>query len=214
MTNDYQRAYQLLYNHFGSQCWWPGETALETVVGAVLVQNTNWKNVEKAIANLHDGGVLSYDALAAMPIHQLAEFVRPSRFFNVKAKRLKALLDMVEEEYSGDLNSLLDDKLWRAREKLLSVKGVGQETADSILLYAADQPIFVVDAYTHRVFSRHNLLDEETDYEAIQETFMGNLVEDVQLYNEFHALIVAVAKKYCKKTKPLCEKCPLKELNH
>lgn len=212
MESDYQRAYQLLYTYFGPQHWWPGETEIEIVVGAILVQNTNWQNVEKAIVNLQDAGVLSFEALAAMPIEQLAEFIRPSGFFNVKAKRLKALLCMIEEEYSSELQNLLDDELWVAREKLLSVKGVGQETADSILLYAANQPIFVVDAYTHRVFSRHNLLDEETDYESIQETFMANLAKDVQLYNEYHALIVAVAKKYCKKTKPLCDSCPLKDI--
>lgn len=214
MSNEYQRAYELLSDHFGPQYWWPGETAIEIVVGAVLVQNTNWQNVEKAIANLQDSGVLSFEALVAMPTEQLAEYIRPSGFFNVKAKRLKALLGMIDEYYSGELDGLLEDGLWEAREKLLSVKGVGQETADSILLYAAHQPIFVVDAYTHRVFSRHNLLDEETDYSTIQEIFMGNLEEDVQIYNEYHALIVAVAKRYCKKTKPLCDSCPLRDIGH
>lgn len=213
MANVYKESFELLYDHFGPQGWWPGESDIEIVVGAILVQNTNWQNVEKALSNLQNDGMLTFEALVAMPMEELAEYIRPSGFFNVKAKRLKALLAMIEEEYSGDLQCLLVDELWVAREKLLRVKGVGEETADSILLYAANQPIFVVDSYTHRVFSRHNLLDEETDYSTIQETFMSNLEEDVQLYNEYHALIVAVAKKYCRKKKPLCDKCPLQGIN-
>ena len=212
--NPYEETFQLLFDHFGPQGWWPADTQIEIVVGAVLAQNTNWQNVEKALDNLRDNNLLNIEALVSIDIESLAGHIRPSGFFNVKAKRLKALLGMIEGEYSGDLEQLFTDELWAARENLLSVKGVGEETADSILLYGGKQPVFVVDSYCHRVFSRHNLLDEETDYQTIQQTFMVNLPEDAQLFNEYHALIVAVAKKYCKKKKPLCDLCPLKDIGY
>lgn len=209
----YEQAYRKLYSFFGPQGWWPAESALEMVVGAVLTQNTNWNNVEKAIGNLRDAGVLNYEALVALPQDDLAGYIRPSGFFNVKAKRLSKLLLMIKQTYSGDLGALLSDELWNARDALLGVNGVGPETADSILLYAGGHEIFVVDAYTHRIFSRHNMVDEETDYQSIQETFMANLPADAQLYNEFHALIVVTAKEFCKKNNPLCSACPLRGLN-
>lgn len=209
----YQEAYIRLYDFFGPQYWWPAESTFEIVVGAVLTQNTNWNNVEKAVGNLKDAGLLSYEGLIALSLDDLADFIRPSGFFNVKAKRLHALLLMIEKRYYGDLDALLVDELWNARDALLGVRGVGPETADSILLYGGEQQIFVVDAYTHRIFSRHNLLDEETDYQSIQDTFMENLPADTKLYNEFHALIVMAAKKFCKKKNPLCSDCPLRGLN-
>ena len=209
----YEEAYQRLLDYFGPQNWWPAETAFEIVVGAVLTQNTNWSNVEKAIINLKEAGVLTYKGLEALPVENLAELIRPSGFFNVKATRLKKILAMIEENYGGDLDALFFDELSNARTNLLRVKGVGPETADAILLYAAGQPIFVIDAYTHRIFSRHNLVDEETDYQSMQEQFMDSLPESTALYNEFHALIVIGAKTFCKKKKPLCEGCPLFGLN-
>lgn len=212
--NSYQEAYHTLQEHFGDPgSWWPAETPFEIVIGAVLVQNTNWKNVEKALTNLREADLLNYTALCALEKEELAEYIRPAGFYNVKAMRLTNLLRMLEESYDGDLDSLLEDEMWTARESLMGVKGIGAETADAILLYAGEHPLFVVDAYTHRVFSRHNLLDEETDYQSIQETFMGNLDEDVALFRAYHGLIVEVAKKYCKKSTPLCDLCPLRGLN-
>ncbi len=204
--------YQLLFDHYGPQNWWPGETALEMIVGAVLTQNTNWENVKKAIENLKNAGVLSLDVLDSLPPEDLAYYIRPSGYYNLKAKRLKNLLRMIIERYDGKLEGLLADELEEGRRKLLSVSGVGPETADSILLYACNQPIFVVDAYTHRIFSRHNLIDEETDYHSIQETFMAAIPAEVQLFNEYHALIVKLGKEFCKKTNPRCEACPLSGL--
>ncbi len=211
--NLYILAYERLFDHFGPQDWWPGETPFEIMVGAVLTQNTNWLNVTRAIDNLRTAGVLSYGLLLALPLENLAELIRPSGYYNVKAGRLRNVLLMIENLYEGDPELFYQDDMVSARENLLSVKGIGPETADSILLYACNHPVFVVDAYTHRVFSRHNLVEEETDYSAMQSLFMDNLPEEMELYNEYHALIVAVAKKYCKKTKPLCRICPLSGLN-
>jgi endonuclease-3 related protein len=209
----YLDAYQLLYSHFGPQGWWPGETPLEIMVGAVLTQNTNWTNVTKAIDNLRQGGMLGYPQLLEMSLDLLAEYIQPSGYYNLKAKRLHNLLKMIENLYDGNLDHFSNDDVVSARENLLNVKGVGPETADSILLYACVQPVFVIDTYTHRVFSRHNLVEEETDYHTMQTVFMDHLPEDVQLFNEFHALIVRVAKQFCKKTNQLCEQCPLQGLN-
>jgi len=209
----YLDAYQLLYSHFGPQGWWPGETPLEIMVGAVLTQNTNWANVTKAIDNLRQGGMLGYPQLLEMSVDLLAEYIQPSGYYNLKAKRLHNLLKMVENLYDGNLDHFLNDDVVSARENLLKVKGVGPETADAILLYACGQPVFVIDTYTHRVFSRHNLVEEETDYQSMQAVFIDHLPEDVQLFNEFHALIVRVAKQFCKKTNQRCEQCPLRGLN-
>lgn len=205
----FKEMYRALYTHYGPQNWWPGETALEMVVGAVLTQNTNWKNVDKAIANLKRAGVLSFETLYGLSHEELAEHIRPAGYYNVKAKRLKNLLRMIMAEYDGELQQLVDDGPDSARSNLLAVNGIGEETADSILLYGAGHAIFVVDAYTHRVFSRHNLVEEECGYGDIQERFMDNLAADAALFNEYHALIVRVGKEYCKKSTPLCEQCPL-----
>lgn len=207
--NVFRDMYSTLLDHFGPQSWWPGESSFEMVVGAVLTQNTNWKNVSKAIENLRKAGLLQLDLLVALSPTELASYIRPAGYYNLKAKRLLNLLRMIVNEYDGDLNNLLDDELESARQNLLQVNGIGEETADSILLYAGGQPIFVVDAYTHRVFSRHNLLEEETSYQEIQERFMDNLPADTALFNEYHALIVKVAKEFCKKKEPLCQYCPL-----
>lgn len=212
-TDNFSYVYELLLDRFGYQSWWPGETPFEIVVGAVLTQNTNWQNVTKAIDNLKNMNWLSYDALSTAPVEELAEAIRPSGYYNLKARRLKNLLDMIGREYEEDLSFLLSDETGSARQNLLSVKGVGPETADSILLYAGNHPVFVIDAYTHRVFSRHNLIPEECDYHQMQEEFMDRLPHDHQLFNEYHALIVMVAKEYCKKKNPLCELCPLKGVN-
>lgn len=212
-SNVFLEAYSLLLEHFGPQGWWPGETEIEIVVGAVLTQNTNWSNVTRAISGLEVAGLLEFNALADLPVSVLAEYIRPSGYYNIKARRLQNLLQMIRQKYDGQLGSLLADETGRARDNLLSVKGVGPETADSILLYAGGHPVFVVDAYTHRVFSRHGMVAEETDYHEVQEEFERRLPRDAALYNEFHALIVALGKRYCKKTKPLCGSCPLRGVN-
>ncbi len=212
-TNNYSEAYRLLYDHFGPQNWWPGDTPFEIMVGAILTQNTNWSNVQKAIDNLKTENLLTYHTLSCLTADEISQMIRPAGYYNLKAQRLRNLFDMVATIYDGDLALFLGDELVSARENLLAVKGVGPETADSILLYACGHPVFVVDMYTHRVFSRHNMVEEETDYQTIQQVFTAHLPKDMQLYNEFHALIVRVAVTFCKKAKPLCEKCPLQGLN-
>jgi len=207
--NPFLDIYERLDAFFGPQGWWPGETPLEIVVGAILTQNTNWSNVCKAVENLKNNGLLSYEALLGLSLEDLAWHIRPSGYYNVKAGRLKNLLRMIEEHYQGELNLLLQDDMMSAREHLLSVQGIGPETADSILLYGGNHPLFVVDAYTHRIFSRHSLLPDETDYAAMQEQFMKALPADSALFNQYHALVVRVAKEYCKKNRPLCDPCPL-----
>lgn len=212
-NNIFTTVYENLFDHFGPQNWWPGETPFEIIVGAVLTQNTNWANVAKAINNLRDAGLLSYSSLKLLTVDEIASYIRPSGYYNLKAKRLRNLLSMIEVVYFGELDLFLQDSLESARENLLAVKGVGPETADCILLYACGLPTFVIDSYTHRVFSRHQLVDEETDYESMQDLFISQLPEDVELFNEYHALIVRVASQYCKKNNPLCSECPLQGVN-
>jgi endonuclease-3 related protein len=167
-----------LLNHFGPQHWWPGETELEVIVGAVLTQNTNWKNVEKAILNLKEKGLLSLHQLNALSVSELAQLIRPAGYYNIKAKRLKNLIDLLRERHQLDLSTLLDKETDTLRQELLSVNGIGPETADSILLYAAHRPVFVVDAYTHRILKRHGMTDEQTDYHELQSLFMDHLPDD------------------------------------
>lgn len=201
--------YDRLLSEFGPQHWWPADSALEVAVGAILTQNTSWSNVERAIANLKTAGLMSLEALSSLPIGLLAEYIRPSGYYNVKAGRLHNLLALINEHHNGSLDDFLDQPLPLLRTELLSVKGIGRETADTILLYAAYLPIFVVDAYTHRILVRHEVVDPEYDYESIQELFMDHLPNDPALFNEYHALLVCAGKKYCKKSKPDCSACPL-----
>ncbi|MDY6971741.1 MAG: endonuclease III domain-containing protein [Thermodesulfobacteriota bacterium] len=202
--------FSLLLNHFGPQDWWPADTALEVMVGAVLTQNTNWKNVQRAIENLKKRGLLSLAGLQAVAVTELAQEIRPAGYFNIKAGRLKNLIDFIGDRYHGDLSKFLEDETEILRQGLLSVKGIGPETADSILLYAAGRPVFVIDAYTHRILSRHGMTNEQTTYIELQNFFVDHLPEDTALFNEFHALIVQTGKNYCRK-KSLCHSCPLKE---
>ncbi len=201
--------YERMLVQLGPQHWWPAETPFEVMVGAILTQNTSWKNVERAIDNLKGVGLMSLEALSTLPTGLLAEYIRPAGYYNIKAGRLHNLLTFINEHHGGDLQAFLDQPLPHFREQLLSVKGVGRETADSILLYAANLPVFVVDTYTHRILVRHQVIDEEFGYEAIQELFMDNLACDTRLYNEYHALLVRVGNVYCKKNNPNCAACPL-----
>lgn len=202
--------FQLLFDRFGSQHWWPGETDLEIMVGAVLTQNTNWKNVEKAIRNLKQEGLLSLHGLQAVSFEALSEAIRPAGYFRIKARRVKNLIAFVTDRYGGDLGACLEERPETLREGLLSVKGIGPETADSILLYAARRPVFVIDAYTYRILTRHALIGEEAGYEDLQSLFTDHLPEKEKLFNEFHALIVRAGKEYCRRI-PLCHECPLRD---
>lgn len=202
--------YKKLYKHFGPQKWWPAESRFEVMVGAILTQNTNWSNVEKAINNLRKNRLLDPDKLYRLPQKKLAALIRPAGYYNIKAKRLREFLKFLFTSYQGNINKMLVVPAQIMRRELLAVNGVGPETADSILLYALDQPIFVVDAYTKRILSRHGLVAENPAYEAVQNLFMQNLKSEVKLFNEFHALIVKLGKDFCLKNKPRCAICPLK----
>lgn len=203
--------YQKMFDALGPRHWWPGETPFEVIIGAILTQNTNWSNVEKAIKNLKMAGKLSPEGIYELSVTELAKLIRPSGFFNVKAKRVKAFINWLFSRYEGNLSKMFAQDLQALRSELLSVKGIGPETADSILLYAGNMPTFVVDAYTHRIFSRHELIPEESTYDEMKSFFEENLPEDVQLFNEYHALLVNIGKTFCK-TKKVCEPCPLKDL--
>ena len=198
----------MLLARFGERHWWPGETPLEIIVGAVLTQNTSWKNVEKAIMNLKDGGLLELGALYRTPDETLAEKIRPSGYYNLKTVRLKNIINVIHEEFNASIEYLKGKELKQLRERLLAVKGIGEETADSILLYALDKPVFVIDAYTRRFLANHGLHEGRCTYGQAQEFFMSNLPSDVYLFNEYHALIVALAQTYCFKV-PKCGECPL-----
>ena len=196
----------------GPQHWWPGDTPEEVLIGAVLVQNTSWKNVEKAMANLRSADLLEPRALAAVPVEELEELIRPAGYFRVKARRLRNLLQLIADRFDGSLEQMFQRPLDELRRQLLGVSGIGPETADSILLYAGGLPTFVVDTYTHRIFARHGWVEFEADYEALKEFFESRLPADASMYNEYHALLVRLGKDYCRKTGPHCDQCPLREL--
>jgi endonuclease III related protein len=203
--------YHTLHKAFGPQYWWPGETPFEVAVGAILTQNTNWGNVEKAIKKLKQQKVLSAKSIHGMPSAELAQLIRPAGYFNIKAKRLKSFVGFLSNDFHGSMKKMKSDDMHSLREKLLTVNGIGPETADSILLYALEKPSFVIDAYTKRVLSRHKIIGNERPYEDFQGLFHSALQRDVPLFNEYHALFVRVGKTYCKRTAPLCDSCPLGE---
>jgi endonuclease-3 related protein len=205
--------YEVLYGHFGPQHWWPGEDPFEVVVGAILAQNTSWKNVENAIANLKEARVLSPEGMAALGLEQLAELIRPSGTYRVKARRLLEFVSFLKGHYGLSLQAMFRVPLSRIRAEILSVKGIGPETADSILLYAGGYPVFVVDAYTKRIFSRHGFIRAGCAYGELQALFMKALPPDVSLFNEYHALIVRLGKNWCH-ARPICEDCVLRPLLH
>ena len=207
----FQTIHDRLYAAFGPQHWWPADTPFEVAVGAVLTQNTAWTNVERAIANLKAAGNLDAATLHAMEPADLAELIRPAGYFNVKARRLQALCAFLLEQSDGRVEGLGHRETADLREALLGIKGVGEETADSILLYALERPVFVVDAYTRRIFERVGLLQPDLNYGTIQAAFEAALARDRSLFNEYHALIVALGKDYCK-PKPRCPVCPIRDL--
>lgn len=201
--------YGYMLDRLGPSNWWPGTNAFEVCVGAILTQNANWKNVQKAILRLEERSLLYPEELYKLAEEELAELIRPAGYFRIKARRLKNFLFFLKEEATFDLKALCRQDLGQLRDKLLSVKGIGPETADSILLYALKKPSFVVDAYTARICNRHNLVEEDIGYEELRNYFMDVLPENVDLFNEFHALFVRVGNHWCKKKSPLCGDCPL-----
>ena len=205
--------YELLYEAFGPQYWWPGETPFEIVIGAILTQNTSWANVEKAIHNLKSASSLTPERLYRINVPELAELIRPAGYYNLKAKRLKSFIGWLFDRYDGQLTNLEPVATDRLRSELLAIKGIGRETADSILLYALGRPVFVVDTYTARIMSRHGLIEPDADYEQLRELFESNLSEDTQFFNEYHALLVRTGKEFCK-PKARCPGCPLETHPH
>jgi len=208
-----KQIYDLLFARFGKQCWWPGDSTDEIVVGAILTQNTNWQNVEKAINNLKAAGMMSLSAINGLQADPLAELIRPAGYYNVKAKRLKNFLKWIFDNYAGELAQLEKQNTETLRAELLGINGIGRETADSILLYAFGRPVFVVDAYTFRMAFRHGLIDEQCDYEELRRLFEDNIAYDAKIFNEYHALLVKLGKEYCK-PKAKCTGCPLEKMEH
>jgi len=202
------KIYRRLFKHFGPQHWWPGETVEEIIIGAVLTQNTNWGNVERAIENLKRADALSLRKIVALEPETLSKLIRPSGYYNIKAKRLWAVADYFVRRRDADFSLLETIPTDELRDELLSVHGVGRETADSILLYALNRPVFVVDAYTLRVGRRHGFLSDKDDYESARALFERSIKRDVQPYNEYHALLVRLGKEYCR-PRPRCAACPL-----
>ncbi|HQP09925.1 MAG TPA: endonuclease III domain-containing protein [Candidatus Omnitrophota bacterium] len=205
--------YARLFQAFGPQQWWPAQTRFEVIIGAILTQNTNWGNVEKALRNLKRAGCLSPQQFRKISLPNLSFLIRPAGYFNVKAKRLKNFISFLFAEYDGRLENMRREDGRILREKLLSVNGIGPETADSILLYAFEKPFFVIDVYTKRMLSRHGFADARADYPALQDLFMDALPHDAAMFNEFHALIVQLGKNHCK-PKPLCGACILKDFHY
>lgn len=204
------RLYCLLRNRFGFQDWWPGETTDEIFISAILTQNTSWVNVEKAMLNLRRRHLLDISSISSSNLRTLETAIKPSGFYKQKARRLKNISSYICSKY-GSLSKMLGADADTLRRELLSMDGIGPETADCILLYAAEKPIFVVDAYTRRIMSRiYNL--PEMEYEEMQELVTSGITKNVELYNDFHAQFVKLGKDYCKKNKPLCKNCPAKQI--
>ncbi|MBS3735139.1 MAG: endonuclease III domain-containing protein [Phycisphaerae bacterium] len=213
--------YEAMRKHFGHRAWWPSqdgadtpEGKLEICLGAILTQNTSWRNVEAALDNLRAAGRLSLTDIDAMPPEQLAELIRPAGYFNVKARRLKDFAAAVRAAAGDDVAGFLDRPAETLREELLAIRGVGLETADSMILYAAGKPSFVVDAYTFRILVRHGLIGFDDDYASVKALFESSLPDDVALWNDFHAQLVETGKRFCKKRRPQCDGCPLEPFEH
>ncbi len=201
--------YSLLKAHFGYLNWWPAKTPFEVAVGTILTQNVAWGNVEKSITNLEEKGLVNPKKLLKANPAIVKKCISPSGYYNIKYERLISLLRFIRDELNFEITNLKRMTLNDARDKLLSIKGVGKETADSILLYAAGFPVFVVDTYTKRSFYRIGILQSpDMDYDDVQAIFMKNLPSDVKLYNDYHAQIVELSKNYCKK-RPTCKNCPI-----
>jgi endonuclease-3 related protein len=206
------RYYEAMSEALGPMRWWPAQTPFEVIVGAILTQSTAWGNVERAIANLRSARVLTPSAMLRIRTSRLAALVRPSGYFRQKAKKLKAFVRFLQTGYGSSLTRMFLTPTSELREKLLSIPGIGPETADSILLYAGNHPVFVVDAYTHRIFGRHGITNGKPEYEKVRALLETSLPRQPELFNEFHALLVNTGKNWCRKSAPRCEECPLRPL--
>ncbi len=202
--------YHHLLDYYGAQHWWPADDDFEVMIGAILTQSAAWSNVEKAITNLKNRKVLSPEALCEITLEELSSLIYSCGYYNAKASKIKALVQWLGERFDDDLSRLFALDIPQMRHDLLEVKGIGKETADSIILYAARKPIFVIDAYTHRIMQRLGMTTTGSNYEELQNLFMNNLPLKEELLNEYHALLVAHGKQLCKKI-PRCERCPLKD---
>lgn len=200
--------YKRAFTHFGNQNWWPAESKLECAIGAILTQNTSWKNAEKAINTLKDKSLIDMDKLHMIPTNDLSYLIRPSGYYRIKAKRLKNFIKFIIEKYDGKIENMLKEKTDTLRDELLCINGIGPETADTIILYALEIPVFVIDKYTYRILTRHGLIPGKTTYQEMQKLMEDSIEKNHEIYNEFHALIVKVGKEHCKKT-PQCTGCPL-----
>ena len=203
-----RHVYQRLLERYGPQHWWPAREPFEVIVGAILTQSTAWTNVEKAIKNLRSAGKLSPEALRSLPEVELAALIRPCGYYNVKARKLKAFIHWLGEHYDDNLDEMFTSEIEHLRKQLLDIYGIGEETADSIILYAGNKPVFVIDTYTRRIIDRIGLTPRNHSYAGYQDLFTGNLPADTGLFNEYHALLVRHAKEFCRK-RPLCERCCL-----
>jgi endonuclease-3 related protein len=207
------KIFNRLYETYGARHWWPGETPFEVMAGAILTQNTSWRNVEKAIEGLKAKKVLDIKGIHRLKRAELASLIKPSGYYRIKADRLKAFVNFIFEEYGGSIEKMRREKIEVLRQELLHVNGVGPETADSILLYGLKKPIFVIDAYTKRILARHKIVSEKAPYDEVQKLFMDHLPRDEKLFNEYHALLVHLGKTLCKKI-PRCDECPLRGIAH
>ncbi len=203
-----QDLYEKLWQAFGPQGWWPGETPFEVALGAILTQNTNWQNVARVISDLKTDGSSDPKVLREMPDAELAQRLRPAGYYNLKAHRVKNFLAFFADRYQDSMALMAEEDLKVLRSELLTIKGIGPETADSILLYALHKPTFVVDAYTFRILSRHDLVVDAIAYEELRQVFMEHLPADVVLFQEYHALLVRLGKEFCR-PRPKCAECPL-----
>ena len=205
------RIYHRLFEAYGPQGWWPADTKLEVVLGAILTQSVAWRGVERALANLEEAGLTSVEALQAIPEGDLAQLLRPSGYFNAKARKVKAFISHLWDRYDGDLDAMLSNDPVELRAELLSIYGIGEETADDIVLYAAGQPSFVIDSYTRRILQRLRILPTTSSYASYQALFHDGLPAADALFNEYHALLDQHAKSICRK-EPLCSSCCLLDL--
>jgi len=217
MKHELRKAYRLMRQQFGHRKWWPGDTPFEICVGAILTQNTSWKNVERAIANLKAACVLTPCKIHTLSHDELAKLIRPAGYFNVKARRLRAFVDKLVEQHGASLKRMFKGKTAAVRAHLLTISGVGPETADSMLLYAGNHHSFVIDAYTKRIFSRHEWCESKADYDVLQILCSETLnqksgMAKLDYWRDYHAQLVSVGGRYCKTRNPLCNECPLKPL--
>ncbi len=212
MSSRIRSIYHKLHASFGPQHWWPADTPFEVIIGAILTQNTSWSNVEKAIRNLKDKKLLIPSKLYKLSDRRLAVLIKSAGYYNIKASRIKHFLRFFFESYQGSIEKISAVITGELRRQLLSVNGIGPETADSILLYALGKPVFVVDAYTRRIFYRHGLTKEDWGYSEVQDLFLRDLKPATRLFNEYHALLVRLGKEFCLKKKPKCDLCPLRFL--